>query len=57
MAVSRKVNGEFVDLFRKGPFDPCVEDLELAESKSQYREHMAKHGNMSVHHVCPFKKV
>lgn len=55
MAVSRKVNGEFVDLFRKGPFDPCVEEME--ESHSKYREHMAKHGNMSVHHVCPFKKV
>jgi hypothetical protein len=57
MTVSKKDGGaDYEEKFKMGPMDPCKDDL-LDPRKIKHQEYTMKHGNMSLHHVCPFDKV
>lgn len=57
MTVSRKSGGDdYEEMMKMGPMDPCKEDI-TDPHKKKHMEYVQKHGNMTLHHVCPFAKV
>lgn len=51
----KKESGEFEQVLSAGPLDPCTE--EMAALRKEHDAVAMQHGNMSLDHICPFKKV
>lgn len=54
---NKKEDGEYKELFKHGPIDPCSDEFKNDEKHKAREEHIKQFGNRTLDAICPFNEV